>query len=404
MKKIAMVTPFVALEGEKGYSRFRTLAEMLSQYYDVDLIVSSFQHWDKKQRDLTAVNTAKSYKIRFFKEPGYKKNIDLRRLISQYVGANNILTLLKTEKYDLIYCVIPGNRRAKLVSAYAKKKGIKVIIDVEDLWPEAMEMVSPLPQKINNLLFSKLRRDAKLAYQNADGIIGTSDEYRDIPKNKYGVDIANRKTVYVGYNHDEYFDGVKQYSSGIAKSDKEFWVTYAGTLGSSYDIATLIRAAQKIYADGIHNIQIKILGGGPLEQEFKQIAAAKKCNVEFVGYVPYGKMAAYLCKSDITINSFVKKAPQSIVTKIGDYLAAGKPMINTLSSHEFRSKVEQDGFGVNVEAENVDALRDAIVSLYENEDMRKSMGEAAHYIAEKEFDRRNAYMAIYDMICGLIGQ
>ena len=52
-------------------------------------------------------------------------------------------------------------------------------------------------------------------------------------------------------------------------------------------------------------------------------------------------MAAYLAKSDILVNSFVKKAPQSIVTKIGDYLAAGKPMINTCMSPEFRQKWRQ---------------------------------------------------------------
>ena len=51
MKKIAIVTLAVALENEKGYSRFRFLANLLSDYYDVHLITSTFQHWEKKQRD-----------------------------------------------------------------------------------------------------------------------------------------------------------------------------------------------------------------------------------------------------------------------------------------------------------------------------------------------------------------
>lgn len=60
MKKIAIVTLSVALEGEKGYSRFRFLANMLSQYYRVDLITSTFQHWEKKQRDVSAVSKMNS--------------------------------------------------------------------------------------------------------------------------------------------------------------------------------------------------------------------------------------------------------------------------------------------------------------------------------------------------------
>ncbi|MFR6162347.1 MAG: glycosyltransferase [Mediterraneibacter gnavus] len=83
-------------------------------------------------------------------------------------------------------------------------------------------------------------------------------------------------------------------------------------------------------------------------------------NVKFTGYVPYEQMAAYLVKSDVLINSFVRKAPQSIVTKIGDYLAAGKPMINTCMSPEFRKKVEQDGFGINIEPEDVRELVNAV--------------------------------------------
>ena len=86
-------------------------------------------------------------------------------------------------------------------------------------------------------------------------------------------------------------------------------------------------------------------------------------------------MTAYLAKSDILVNSFVKKAPQSIVTKIGDYLAAGKPMINTCMSPEFRNKVEHDGFGINIMPEDVNVLADAIEKLYEDEAGRTEMGK-----------------------------
>ena len=67
-------------------------------------------------------------------------------------------------------------------------------------------------------------------------------------------------------------------------------------------------------------------------------------------------MAAWLAASDITVNSLVHGAAQSIVTKIGDYLAAGIPMINTGESPEFCSKVEADGFGVNVAPGNASEL------------------------------------------------
>ena len=405
MKKIAIVTLAVALDGEKGYTRFRSLAEILSQWYEVDLITSTFQHWEKKQRkDIQEQGIRRLYTVRLAFEPGYKKNVDIRRVISHRIVVKNILNLLKSQSYDLIYCIIPDNRMAAKVGEYAKKNRIKYIIDVEDLWPEAMEMVSPFPRFINHILFKSYRKDALVAYKNADAFIGTSDEYRDIPSKLYGIYGKPAYTVYVGCELNEFDKGVNEYFATIKKPQAEWWITYAGNLGSSYDISTLIKTAQKLYEDGVDQIHIKILGGGPLENEFKRLTREKPCNVEFVGYTPYKEMAAFLVKSDVLINSFVKKAPQSIVTKIGDYLSAGKPIINTLSSKEFINKVKKDGFGVNVEAEDVQALEECIMSLYKAPALCQEMGKRARHIAEEQFDRKRSYMIIKELIDQLINR
>lgn len=403
MKKIAIVTLAVALENEKGYSRFRFLANLLSDYYKVDLITSTFQHWEKRQRDRESLGRIRrKYGIKLAYEPGYKKNIDIRRIISHRIAVKNIIRILQADQYDLIYCIIPDNGMAAEVGKYAKDKGIKYMVDVEDLWPEAMEMVSPLPKGINSFLFSSFRRQAKKAYECAHAFVGTSDEYRDVPRTKYGIEGKPAITVYVGCDLEDFDGGVREYGSQIEKAEGEFWVTYAGNLGASYDISTLIRASQELY-QACPNLRVKILGGGPLEDEFRKTAREKLCRVEFVGYVPYRKMASYLVKSDILVNSFVKKAPQSIVTKIGDYLAAGKPMINTLSSPEFRKKVKEDGFGINVEAENVSGLTEAIVMLQGENELRKQMGQNARKICQKEFDRKNSYNRIRRLMDQVIG-
>lgn len=402
MKKIAIVTLAVALEGEKGYSRFRFLANLLSEFYDVDLITSTFQHWEKKQRDENEVlNYVRRYNVYLAYEPGYKKNVDIKRIYSHRIAVKNIIKILNQKEYDLIYCIIPDNYMAASVGRYAKDNGIKYIVDIEDLWPEAMEMVSPLPKSINRLIFSSFRRDAKNAYEKADTFVGTSDEYRDFPANNYGIENKLSITVYVGCDLDDFDSGVQEFLNTVEKGKDEFWISYAGNLGSSYDIPTLIRAAQDLYAD-YPQIKIKILGGGPLEERFIEISKENPCNVDFIGYTPYRKMAAFLSKSDVVINSFVKKAPQSIVTKIGDYLASGKPMINTLSSPEFKEKVSKDGFGINVEAENIIELKNVILTLFKDEEMRTQMGKRARYVAETEFDRKISYMQIKDMISELI--
>ena len=405
MKKIAVISMGVKLDNEKGYSRFRYIGDFLSDAgYQVDLITTTFQHWEKAQRNLDEIKTENyKFNLKFIYEPGYKKNIDLRRIRSHRIAAKNLQQLLEKEgDYDLIYCEIPPNDVALAAAEYAKSKGIPFVPDVNDLWPEAMRMVLDIPV-ISDVLFYPLLRDAEKVYSLVSGIIGTSDEYRDRPLKNQQLNVP-KKTVYVGNEIAEFDAGVAEYGPQISKDEEEFWVSYAGTIGTSYDIKTMVLAGKELLNRGKSQIKIKILGGGPLKEELETLAKEQKCtNVEFVGYAPYPKMAAYLAKSDILVNSFVKKAPQSIVTKIGDYLAAGKPMINTCMSPEFRNKVEHDGFGINIMPEDVKVLADAIEKLYEDEAGRTEMGKRARTIAEEQFDRPQSYKKIIELIEELTG-
>lgn len=404
MSKVAVITMGVKLDGEKGYTRFRYLCEFLvKKGYEVDLITTTFQHWEKKQRNLESVDQ-KSYPfgIKFIYEPGYRKNIDLRRVRSHKIAAENLRKLLEKEgDYDLIYAEIPPNDVALAAAEYAHRNKIPFVADVNDLWPEAMRMVFDIPI-VSDLLFYPLKRDAEKVYSLTSGVIGTSDEYRDRPFLNQKRDVL-KETVYVGNEISVFDREAEQHADEVQKEEGTFWVTYAGTIGTSYDIRTMVLAAEELMKQGKTKIRFQILGDGPTREMLENLAKERKIqNVKFTGYVPYEQMAAYLVKSDVLINSFVRKAPQSIVTKIGDYLAAGKPMINTCMSPEFRKKVEQDGFGINIEPEDVRELVNAVEWMYENEAERNDMGNRARKIAEEQFDRPVSYGKIEAMISSLI--
>lgn len=406
MSKVAVITMGVKLDGEKGYTRFRYLCEFLvKKGYEVDLITTTFQHWEKKQRNLESVDQ-KSYPfgIKFIYEPGYRKNIDLRRVRSHKIAAENLRKLLEKEgDYDLIYAEIPPNDVALAAAEYAHRNKIPFVADVNDLWPEAMRMVFDIPI-VSDFLFYPLKRDAEKVYSLTSGVIGTSDEYRDRPFLNQKRDVL-KETVYVGNEISVFDREAERHADEVQKEDGTFWVTYAGTIGTSYDIRTMVLAAEELMKQGKTKIRFQILGDGPTREMLENLAKERKIqNVKFTGYVPYEQMAAYLVKSDVLINSFVRKAPQSIVTKIGDYLAAGKPMINTCMSPEFRKKVEQDGFGINIEPEDVRELVNAVEWMYENEAERNDMGNRARKIAEEQFDRPVSYGKIEAMISSLIAK
>lgn len=384
---------------EPGPSRFYYIAKMFADNgYNVDLIGSSFQHFKKCPRERNVIKQQNyPFNTTFIAVPPYKKNLDLRRIYSNKVAENKVIEYLETQEYDAIYCAIPANNIAAKVGEYCNQKEIPFIVDIEDLWPEAMEMVLKIPI-IKDILFYSFKRDAERTYRSADAVIGTSDEYTQRAFKHNSRTIKN-KTVYVGCDMDVFDQSAKTYSKQINKPDNEFWVTYAGSLGKSYDIKTLILVAKKLKLEGKSNIKIKILGTGPMKIELELLAKDNDCdNVEFLGYVAYEKMAAYLTKSDLTVNSFIKGAPQSIVNKVGDYLASGKPMINTLESKEFCMLVDKYCFGVNIEPENVEALYREICELIQDKKRCNVLATNARKLAEQQFDRKVAYKYIVELV------
>ena len=404
MKKIAMIVTDVALAGEKGLGRMFYLAELFCQYgYEVDLITSKFQHWLKKFRteeEMETIRQKAKCNITFVDEDGYTKNVQVKRILSRRGLTKRIKAHLEANTYDLVYSQIPDNHLASVAAAYAKKKGIPFVVDIEDLWPEAMRMVLDVPV-VSDILFSYFTVTAKKTYKLADAAVGSSDTYRDEPL-KYKVKIPRSVTVYVGNELSAFDEEAAANLSKVEKPEGEFWVTYAGTLGTSYDIATLIRAADILEKRGVEGLRVVLLGDGPLRGDFEALAKELSGKVSFIGYVPHALMAAYLVKSDVTVNSLVRKAAQSIVSKIGDYLASGHPMINTGLDPEFWGKVEADGFGVNVEPEDPEALANVIEGLMKDPSKCEQMGITARQIGEEQFDRPRSYKKIIDMVDALL--
>lgn len=386
----------------KGATRYVYLAEMLSQSgYEVDFITSRFQHWEKRQRDLDMFDySAHSFNVTFIEEPSYPKNMCPQRIWAHHVMAGNVAKYFEGDHgYDLIYSQIPPNDITLAIGKVAKRYGIPFVIDVNDLWPEAFRIALDVPV-LSDIAFHPFYRQAKAAYDLADAIVGTSDEYASRGFKERRQDIP-KVVVYVGNDIDDFDAGVAANAAMVQKGEDELWVAYAGTLSACYDLDTLIRAMARLQKD-YPNVKLKLLGDGVVRGELEDAASRTGCDVDFLGYLPHDVMAAYLASSDILVNSLVGNAPQSIPTKIGDYLAAGKAMLNTSLSPEFASKVVSDGFGVNVRPESVDELHRSLESLVRDGDARAAMGARARAVAEEQFDRKRSYQALVSLIDNLV--
>ena len=400
--RVLLINSAIYLPGEGGHKRTLYLFEMMKNLgYEVTLLTSTFNHYAKKKRDVEEFRREyPSYSdIKFIDVPAYDKNISIKRIISEKVWTRRFVKWYKThaKEYDIVYHNMPAMDTILQADPISRKHGVKTIVDVRDLRPEVFRTIIK-NDYLYKVLTYPMKKKADKAYSCADLMFAVSEEYlqRGMSANTKAID---SKAIYIGSILEKFYNGIAKYSSTIEKKENEIWITYAGTLGSTYDLHTLIDVANELQEQGHHNLRFKIIGQGPLENDLKKYATLKNVkNVDFVGFVPYEVMAAYLSKSDMTINSLKARASQSIINKVADYFAAGIPILNGSLCKEMKLMVEDNQLGVNFEPENIPSLKEAILFLVNNPELCKQYGEHAHRIAENKFNRANSYLEIIKRI------
>lgn len=396
MKKVLMIAPFTILPGENGFNRFSYLAEKLSQRgHDVTLITSRFRHGDKINR--AEIAESLPYQLVLIDEPGYNKNMGIKRIVSHTIFEVNLYRYLATNKlkYDVLYAAYPLIGAAYIAGINAKKMKKPFIIDVQDVWPEAVKVAIRLPEFIVDFAILPFTMYANRIYKLADHVIAVSDTYLNRVKSVH-PHASSYLSVYIGTDLG-YFDKCSETSS-LAKAAGEFWVIYIGTLSYSYDIKTVIKAVALLNSRGHKNIRFKVLGTGPMLKSLKLYAVQENSPTDFLGMQSYQRMVQYLKNSDVAVNAIVARSYGSITNKIGDFLAAGLPILNSCLNEEFYTLVNEYNLGINYSPGDYERLAQLILFEMANPASRKEQGSRSRQIAQQFFDRQESYQPIYELI------
>ena len=395
MKDVVIVANFVSGLDGKDNNRFSYLDEKLSSDCSVELISSDFYHTKKCKRE--GDYSFFSYKVTLLHEPGYPKNVCFQRFFSHRTFGKNVAKYLKSRKKpDIIYCAVPSLDAAKAASEYAHKNKIRLIIDIQDLWPEAFKMVFRLPV-ISDIIFAPMVHTANRIYSLADDIIAVSDTYCEHAA-KVNKKCNNTHTVFLGTELSDFDDNVKRNKDKYIKPADELWLAYCGTLGTSYDLTCVFDALDIISKNGHTPPKFIIMGDGPRKEEFESYAKLKNINAVFTGMIPYDEMCAYLSACDIAVNPIVGSSNASIINKHADYAAGGLPVLNTQKSEEYKALVEKYNMGFNTASGDARDLADKLLRLMYDCELRKNMGRGARKCAEEKFDREKSYSEIYELI------
>lgn len=398
MIDVLIIAHFTQAPGEFSNDRFHYIADKISiESATIEMVTTSFSHGTKKQRNLTDEQlNCVNYKFTMLHEPGYQKNISLKRFYSHYVMGRNLKKYLEARREpNVIYCAVPSLDVAKVAAKYAKKKNIRLIIDIQDLWPEAFKMVFNVPV-LSNLIFYPMKRQADYVYSVADNIIAVSETYANRAL-KVNRKCQEANIVFLG-TELAYFDRLAKEHKLIDKPKDEIWLAYIGTLGHSYDLICVLDALKILQNQGVRNVKFVVMGDGPLKTKFEKYAKEQDIYSVFMGRLDYGKMVGILTACNIAVNPITHGASGSIINKHADYAAAGLPVINTQESQEYRDLIDLYMMGFNCENNNPTDLADKLMKLCQDENFRKTMAYNSRRLAEDRFDRKKTYQKIFELL------
>jgi len=382
-------------------TRYNSLArEASNRNHDVTFWSSTFRHNIKQQRfdEFKEVTTPDNIKVNFIPAKKYTKNISIKRMFSHFQLAKSMINSMnqQQEKPDVIVIAFPPISIAYEVVKWAKNLKIPVLIDVIDPWPEAfIEHQKGIKKELLKYLIYPLRQKTAYIFKNANAVIAISNQYINWAKS-YNKRLTNNAVYYPAVHLAEMQSQLTSAALTTTKKENEFRVIYAGSLGLSYDIQTILKAAAIIEKQFSTSIQFVIAGDGPQKEIIKNYENQHN-NLVYLGRLSKEQLMKEYFLADIGLTQHIKGATQSVTYKLFDLLACGLPIMNSLES-EMKNIILDNQVGFFNVPGDENELAMNIKKCFEDTEKLKEMKERAKTLTETKGDAKVVYAKALNFI------
>ncbi len=315
--------------------------------YPMGEIYEGYKNGEHKDETINGVNVHRVFTIG-------RKTGPLYRFLNYYaysIASTLYISKIKKE-YDVVFVYqLSPVMMAQAALKYKKKHGKKVVLYCLDLWPESLTLGGI---KKGSLIYSYYKRLAKRIYNKVNKIAVSSRMFQD-----YFEDVLNIDSDTVQY--------IPQYAEDVFYPSNEpngdiINITYAGNIGTTQSIETILYAAQKLKEK---KVQFHIYGDGSgVGRMLELVESLLLKNVIFHGRVSIEELPEKYAKSDALIVTLSDNEvlSMSFPGKIQSYMAAGKPVVASLNGEAARI-IEEAECGFVASAEDVDGLVSCIEKL-----------------------------------------
>lgn len=289
---------------------------------------------------------------------------------------------------------------ARPAIAYSEMHGKPHFMYVIDIWPECL-LAGGI--KKDSAIYRHFESVSADIYGAADGLAVTSPQFGPYISGLVGGEVdAAYLPQYAEDGFSELPDPDPHLDEGMFRDGRLHYM-FAGNVGAAQSVETLVEAAAQLEGDGI---DFHVVGSGSTLEKCEKLAAELGAgNVFFHGRHPIEEMPAYYAKADVMIATFANSPilGYTLPRKIQSYMAAGKPVIGTVTG-EARRVLDEAGCGFCCEAEDVAGLVECCRKMAATpEPLRAEFGERARKYCSEHYSRESFFATLINALETLKG-
>jgi len=378
--------------------RMRTwmLAEALAaRGHDVTWWASTHSHQHKtlffdEDRD---VEIAPRFRLKLLHAGSYRSNKSIQRLRHHSRLAAKFLRLAPSQPVpDVIVSAFPTIELAFEAVEFAKSRGIPVVVDIRDPWPDSFVEHVPKPfRSAARVALRSLEHKTKASFAHADSLVACSQGFLDWGLQKSGrASRAADRVFYIGSaplavkptGASRQIDELAERLAG------KVVFCFVGSFGHVYRLRLVCEAAAILEKKGLRDAHFVLAGDG---EQYPEVAEAAQSlgNLTATGWLGASDADRLMSISQVGLAP-IRQMPGCVPNKIFEYSAAGLPILSSLEG-ETAKILARHRAGLTYAPEDRDGFLSLVTRLTTDERLRREMAQNSALMFETEFRAARIY-------------
>lgn len=362
---------------------------------------SSFDHTAKRHRAATddTIILRERYTLKLLHGPGYRRNVSLARVRDHRAVARKFAMQAPVEPSpDVVLASYPTIELAAAAARYGRARGIPVVVDVRDLWPDIfLDLVPAWARLPARIALAPLYAEARRALAGATAVVGNSRPFVEWALRLAGRSAGPDDVEFpFGYDASAPDDARQAEASafwqarGISRTDGRPIACFFGTFGRQFDIDTIVAAARLLAGEGSPLLFV-LCGEGERLPAYRR-AAADLPNVLFPGWVDAPKIWTLMRMSTIGLAPYLPGPgfAGNLPNKPIEYLSASLPVVSGIEGYLGKLLREAD-CGITYPAGDAHALACSLAGLLADRERLSRMSANARALFAARFDADAVY-------------